>query len=52
MKKEYEEPKAVKIEFDYSENVTASEGSTSNMNGAGNYKQNKAGSNGCCGAWQ
>ena len=52
MKKEYEKPKAQKVEFDYSENVTASTGSTKNMNGAGNSKQNKEGSNGCCGAWQ
>ena len=48
MKKEYEEPKAVKIEFDYSENVTASAGSTKNTSGNGNG-HNKAGSNGCCG---
>ncbi|MBR3738859.1 MAG: hypothetical protein IKN04_00190 [Clostridia bacterium] len=51
MKKEYEEPKAEKIDFDYSETVVASESASKNMNGAGNYKQNKQGSNGCCGAW-
>ena len=30
MKKHYEEPFAEKVEFDYSENVTASNGSTAN----------------------
>ena len=51
MKKEYEEPKAEKIEFDYTETVVASESQTYNMNGNGNFKKNKAGSNGCCGAY-
>lgn len=51
MKKVYEEPKAEKIDFDYTETVVASESQTRNMNGSGNFKQNQAGSNGCCGAW-
>jgi len=37
MKKQYEEPVAEKVEFDYSENVTASTGSTYNNDPNGQY---------------
>jgi len=37
MKKQYEEPVAEKVEFDYSENVTASTSSTYNNDPNGQY---------------